>query len=317
MALMAGAGSTSRQDGEQFEECLRRCHALEQKLTQQVQVDISQLRQKWVQLRVDRVTNNTFKLYQVREQLKLSKQLYVEEEQILEEFTKVKQCLATSNMDDDTFEAARDTCLVLGGKLGAIRRRQDRCYGDTRDLELVVDKEIVALGHYEERDLGSLDLEEVRGRTPVRQLSPTPLDRHRSRSREPSEFRLPGAKLSQVVSSRRSTTPDPHAYFSRPGSSVSVYGGRGGEAETHDTFRAAMEARQQQEEEDGLVLRSHTGQLLATAEAEVFGERPVSAMSEVSLEGGGAASRPGSRAEMAGDEVSRDNTNNTSVKPAP
>lgn len=45
----------------------------------------------------------------------------MEEEQILEEFTKVKQCLATSNMDDDTFEAARDTCLVLGGKLGAIR----------------------------------------------------------------------------------------------------------------------------------------------------------------------------------------------------
>ena len=39
----------------------------------------------------------------------------------MEEFTKVKQCLATSNMDDDTFEAARDTCLVLGGKLGAIR----------------------------------------------------------------------------------------------------------------------------------------------------------------------------------------------------
>ena len=43
----------------------------------------------------------------------------------------------------------------------AVRRRQDRCYGDTRDLELVVDKEIVALGRYEERDLGSLDLEEV------------------------------------------------------------------------------------------------------------------------------------------------------------
>ena len=36
MALMAEGGSTSRQDGDQFEECLRRCHALEQKLTQQV-----------------------------------------------------------------------------------------------------------------------------------------------------------------------------------------------------------------------------------------------------------------------------------------
>ena len=43
----------------------------------------------------------------------------------------------------------------------AARRRQDLCYGDTRDLELVVDKEIVALGRYEERDLCSLDLEEV------------------------------------------------------------------------------------------------------------------------------------------------------------
>ena len=33
------------------------------------------------------------------------KKLYVEEEQILEEFSKVKQCLQTSGMDDDTFEA--------------------------------------------------------------------------------------------------------------------------------------------------------------------------------------------------------------------
>ena len=39
----------------------------------QVQDDIVKLRQKWVQLRVDRVTHNTFQLYQVREQLKLSK----------------------------------------------------------------------------------------------------------------------------------------------------------------------------------------------------------------------------------------------------
>ena len=50
MALMAGPGSTSRQDGEQFEECLRRCHALEQKLTQQVAGDCAQISQEinWV-----------------------------------------------------------------------------------------------------------------------------------------------------------------------------------------------------------------------------------------------------------------------------
>ena len=38
-----------------------------------VQEDITELREQWVQPRVDRVTNNTFKLYQVRENLKQSK----------------------------------------------------------------------------------------------------------------------------------------------------------------------------------------------------------------------------------------------------
>ena len=158
-------------------------------------------------------------------------QLYVEEEQILEEFNKVKECLSTNHMDEDEFEAARETCLVLGGKLGAIRRKQDRCYGDTKDLETVIDKEIVAC-KFEEKELRDMDLAEVRGRTPARQLSPTPLDRHRSQSRERSvsrDYKLPGAKLSQVVSGRQ--TPDPCAYFSRPSSSLSVYGGRGGRGE--------------------------------------------------------------------------------------
>lgn len=43
----------------------------------QVQVDIRELRQKWVLPRVERVTTNTYKLYQVREQLKRSKVSYL------------------------------------------------------------------------------------------------------------------------------------------------------------------------------------------------------------------------------------------------
>ena len=43
--------------------------------------------------------------------------LYAEEYQILAEFSKVKECLETTGLDEDTFEAARETCLVLGGKL--------------------------------------------------------------------------------------------------------------------------------------------------------------------------------------------------------
>ena len=35
--------------------------------------DISELRKLWVQGRVDRVTNNTYKLYEVRKHLKTSK----------------------------------------------------------------------------------------------------------------------------------------------------------------------------------------------------------------------------------------------------
>ena len=35
--------------------------------------DISELRKQWVQGRVDRVTNNTYKLYEVRKHLKTSK----------------------------------------------------------------------------------------------------------------------------------------------------------------------------------------------------------------------------------------------------
>ena len=188
----------------------------------------------------------------------------MEEEQILEEFTKVKECQSTNHMDEDEFEAARETCLVLGGKLGAIRRKQDRCYGDTKDLETVIDKEIVAC-KFEEKELRDMDLTEVRGRTPARQLSPTPLDRHRSQSRERSlsrDYKLPGAKLSQVVSGRQ--TPDPCAYFSRPSSSLSVYGGRGGRGEDEvDPFRAAMEAEQAEDlSPEPMVMRSATGDLL-------------------------------------------------------
>ena len=108
----------------------------------------------------------------------------------------------------------------------------------------------------------------------------------RSRSREPSEFRLPGAKLSQIVSSRRSATPDPHAYFSRPGSSLSIHGGRGGPEQT-DPFRAAMEEKQNEEHNSSMILRSHTGEILVKQDEnqdDIFSDRPMSSMSEMSLD---------------------------------
>ena len=193
----------------------------------------------------------------------------------------MKECLETTGLDEDTFEAARETCLVLGGKLGSIRNQQSRCYTDTRQLEVNIDNEILA-SKIEAADLADIDLRfgsvekhffgdllpqkthipppllglnvstdplpprsSVRGRTPVRQLSPTPLSRHRSRSREPSQCGLGGASLAEVCVGR-SNTPDPTAYFSRSGSSLSLYGGRG--SSQTDPFRLAMEAKQAQDD---------------------------------------------------------------------
>ena len=72
--------------------------------------------------------------------------LYVEEERILGEFVNVKASIASSCMvDEDEFEAARETCLVLGGKLMEVRGQQERCYQDNEDLEAAVDRDIVRL----------------------------------------------------------------------------------------------------------------------------------------------------------------------------
>merc|ERR1711915_903246 len=327
---MEGGINTS-QDGTQFEDALRRLNALERKLTGQVQEDITELREKWVQPRVDRVTRNTFKLYQVRENLKLSKLLYVEEEQLLGEFTKVKEALVKNSMDEETFEAAKETCMVLGLKLGDVRNRQLVCYSDSRDLETNINKDIMTI-NIENKDLEQLDLNYVRCTTPLRELSPTPLEKHKSR--EPSLFRMPSMKLSTGT-----TTPggsqgaDPHAYFSRPGSSQSLYGGRGGDKEL-DAFRAAMEAKQMEDDSPpknrkqssqfpttlskstsgNIVIRSASGVIIGKSDGtdggvsgSLFsGDRPGSAMSDMSinLQDTSHMSRPGSRMEQLGDVVS-------------
>jgi len=330
--MEGGRLSGLEQDGGQFEDALRRLHALEKKLAGQVQEDICELRKKWIQPRVDRVTHNTFKLYQVRANLNLSKVLYVEEEQVMGEFGKVKQVLINNAMDDETFEAAKETCMVLGGKLGEVRNRQLICYSDSRDLETAVNKDIMEI-RFDNHDFQDLDLEHVRCNTPLRELSPTPLDRHRSR--EPSPFRMPPIKIGSGTATPGGTLPpDPHAYFSRPGSSQSMYGGRGGGEKDADSFRATMEAKQAQDDSPpknrkqpsnfptmlskstsgNIVIRSSTGQIIgksdgtdAGASGPVFvSERPSSAMSDMSINihEFGHISRPESRTDILGDDVS-------------
>lgn len=117
----------------------------------------------------------------------------MEEEQLLGEFGRVKAALLANCMDDDTFEAAKETCLVLGGKLSEVRNRQLLCYSSSRDLETDINNTIMKLS-FDQNDFSQLNLHHVRSNTPCKELSPTPLDKHRSR--EPSPFRMPPLKLS-------------------------------------------------------------------------------------------------------------------------
>merc|ERR1712241_1402763 len=323
------SGLASQQDGGQFEDALRRLHALEKKLTDQVQVDITELRSKWVQPRVERVTNNTFKLWQVRENLKLSKVLYVEEERLLGEFKKVKDALITASMDDEYFEATKDTRVFLGGKLTEVRNKQLLCYSASRDLETAVNKDIMTI-RFEDKDYADLDLEQVRASTPLREMEPTPLDRHRSKSREPSPltFTMPPMRLSSgTTTPGGSNVGDPHAYFSRPGSSQSLHGGRGApttdrERKQDEEFRAKLAAMQADDDSpptgrklgvpsQGIVCRSASGKVIKDdpvdfATMSMEPTRPGSAMSECSIQLPGDVSRPGSRMDqMLGDELSR------------
>ena len=77
----------------------------------------------------------------------LSQVLFCEEERILDEFKKVKLQLKekSSMMDEEEFDATRETCMMLGGKLMETRAKQTRCYSDNEDLEVVINKEIMAL----------------------------------------------------------------------------------------------------------------------------------------------------------------------------
>merc|ERR1712172_139282 len=157
---------------------------------------------------------------------------------------------------------------------------------------------------------------------------PTPLDRHRSRSREPSPstFTMPPMRLSSgTTTPGGSTVGDPHAYFSRPGSSQSLHGGRGGvttdrERKQDEEFRAKLAAMQADDDSpptgrklgvpaQGIVCGSASGKVIKDDPvdfATMEPTRPGSAMSECSIQLPADVSRPGSRMDqMLGDELSR------------
>ena len=60
-------------------------------------------------------------------------------------YLQVKDALITASMDDEYFEATKDTCVFLGGKLTEVRNKQLLCYSASRDLETAVNKDIMTI----------------------------------------------------------------------------------------------------------------------------------------------------------------------------
>ena len=52
-------------------------------------------------------------------------------------------------MGEEEFDATRETCMLLGGKLMDIRAKQHRCYSDNSDLEMVINRDIIAIRYSE------------------------------------------------------------------------------------------------------------------------------------------------------------------------
>ena len=112
---------------------------------------------------------------------------------------------------------------------------------------------------FEAKDFQQMDVEQVRASTPLRKRSPTPLDR--LRSREPSPFVMPKLKLgSGTITPGGSKPSDPHTFFSRSSSSQSLHQGGGGFGTQldFDSFRAAMEAKQAEDDSLPQVSASNT-----------------------------------------------------------
>jgi len=243
-------------ENESFENTLRILNALEIKLTEQVKVDINDLKRTWMLPKVERVTRNAFKLFEVREQLKHTKCLFVDEDHILSEFDAVKKALSHTSMDEESFDATKETCIILGNTLKEIKQQQNICFKKIKDLEESVNTGIVSL-KYNQNDISMLDIEHVRSTTPIGKRNCTPLNILKNRSREPSPFQMPPLRISSGRSTPQEIT-----------STCNQLHNLGCDTESLEKFKEVFKAKARQFSETD----------------DFCGSRPSSALSEISID---------------------------------
>ncbi len=84
---------------------------------------------------------------------------FFQEDEVMREFEKVKALLDQQNViDEDEYKRTKVECLVLGGKLTDIRRRQRRLSGQVEELESTI-KELIDQTQNEGMDDEEFDLE--------------------------------------------------------------------------------------------------------------------------------------------------------------
>ena len=102
----------------------------------EVEMDISDLRKAMTAAKIDRVSRKATRLHTLRALLNNCRVLCRQEESVMADFGKIKDKLVSQigTIEEEAYEATKAECLVYGGKLTDIKRRQRRLAGEAEAL---------------------------------------------------------------------------------------------------------------------------------------------------------------------------------------
>ena len=194
-----------------FEDALRVLHATERRLRAEVQLDIGDLRLCMTAPKIERVTFKASRLHALRTLLNNCRVLCRQEGDVMRDFGLIKEKLSNirGDIDEDGYEDTKAECLVYGGKLTDIKRRQRRLAGHAEVMReelasVMAPEDITSAGEDEE----SFDVERFKresSQQPLLSLSPTPLTSYPLFNSAPYSRGASGDKLNQQLKSSTSS----------------------------------------------------------------------------------------------------------------
>ena len=118
-----------------FEEALKILYTTEAKLRTEVEMDIVDLKRAMTATKIDKVSRKATRLHTLRALLNNCRVLCRQEESVMTDFGRIKDELANFDaIEEEAYEATKSECLVYGGKLTDIKRRQKRLAGEAEGL---------------------------------------------------------------------------------------------------------------------------------------------------------------------------------------